>query len=153
MTSPGVSNPYFSMIPVLAGRKKFKLCCVTMTQSSSGQTRLDHALELPPQNKTEWPGLHIGPTHYKHSGGSALFLSYTFWERMIPHVLLSFTKSLPMDGWHQGIIIPVAMVRLHCLSVFPMATEQLDVRSLQAVTYLPVLSKAQTQSWKLIKVS
>lgn len=44
-----------------------------MTQTSSSQTRLEHALEFPPQNKTEWPALQTGPAHYKHSGGSTLF--------------------------------------------------------------------------------
>lgn len=149
--------PFCDLLPVLAGRKKLKLSCITMTQTSSSQTRLEHALEFPPQNKAEWPGLQTGPAHYEHSGGSALLLSYTFLEGMIHHVLLSFTKILRMywlaEGDNYSSCYGQDPLSFRSWPRFPMATEQLKVRSLQAATYPPVLSKAQTHSWKLITVN
>jgi len=45
-------------------KKEWKLCCVTTRQTSSSQTRLQHASDFFPQNTLYWPGLQIGPIDY-----------------------------------------------------------------------------------------
>lgn len=133
------SLPFYDLVPVLAGRKKWTSCCVTTTQASSHQTRLEHALEFPPQNTLAWPGLQGCPTHDQHSSGSALFLSYTSWERIILHVLLSFTKILPLywlaPGLNSSSCHGQALLSLRSWPRFTMAMEKPEVRSLQAATY------------------